>query len=162
MPIPDMGQSVPDFTLNEYQNGAVHRLSEIARNSPTLLAFFKQSCATSRMALPFVERLHQQCPALKVLGISQDDASETQALIEQIKITFPVLDDSDWKVSTEYDLFTVPSVFLLDTAGQVVRANLGWNKEHYNALSNDAARLLHVEPITLVTAEDKVPAYRPG
>jgi len=162
MPIPEVRQSVPDFTLEEYQNGTAHRLSEFARNSPTLLAFFKKSCATSRMTLPFVERLHQQYPSLQLLGVSQDDANDTQALIEETKLTFPVLDDSAWKVSTEYDLFTVPSVFLLDTDGRVVRVNLGWNKEHYSALSNDVARLLDVEPITLVTDQDKVPAFRPG
>ncbi len=162
MPIPEPGQSVPDFTLHEYRNGHTRRLSEVARDGPTVLAFFKRSCATSRMALPFVERLHQQYPALQLLGISQDDAEETETLLAQVMLTFPVLLDSDWKVSTEYDLFTVPSVFLLDATGRVARVNLGWNTEQYNGLAEDAARLLNVEPIRLVRDEDKVPAFRPG
>ena len=162
MAIPEVGQSVPDFTLREYQNGNSHRLSEVARNSPTLLAFFKRSCATSRMTLPFVERLHQKYPALQVFGISQDDPADTQAFAEQTGLTFPILLDGDWKVSTEYDLFTVPSVFLLDTEGRAAHVNLGWNREQYNALALAAARLLNAEPVTLVSDADKVPAFRPG
>jgi peroxiredoxin len=162
MPVPEVGQSVPDFTLNEYQNGLTQRLADVARHSPTLLAFFKRSCATSRMALPFVERLHQAYPALHVLGVSQDDAPDTQSFVAETGLTFPVLLDSDWKVSTDYDLFTVPSVFLLEPAGRVARVNMGWSREQYNALAEDAARLLHREPIRLVSDEDKVPAFRPG
>jgi peroxiredoxin len=162
MPVPEVGQSVPDFTLNEYQNGITQRLSDVARNSPTLLAFFKRSCATSRMALPFVERLHQAYPALHVLGVSQDDVPDTQLFVEQTGLTFPVLLDSDWTVSTDYDLFTVPSVFLLEPEGRVARVNMGWSREQYNALAEDAARLLDREPIRLVSDEDKVPAFRPG
>lgn len=162
MSLPEVGQTVPDFSLPHVNGGNIHHLSEIIPHNPTLIAFFKKSCATSRMTLPFVERLQQHYPALQLLGVSQDDVADTQALIEQTGIRFPILMDSDWKVSTEYDLFTVPSVFLLDKTGKVVRVNLGWNKEHYEALSHAVAQLLNVEPVTLVTDTDKVPAFRPG
>ena len=56
----------------------------------------------------------------------------------------------------------MPSVFLLDTEGRVTHVNLGWNREHYDALALAAARLLNAEPVTLVSDADKVPAFRPG
>ncbi len=161
MPLPEVGETVPDFSLTDMR-GVTYRLSEMVTRQPTLLAFFKKTCATSRLSLPFVERLHKLYPALQLLGISQDDEADTSTLIEQAGLTFPVVLDRDWKVSAEYDLFTVPSLFLLDQTGKLARVNLGWSTEQYNALSQDVAMLLNVAPATLVTADDKMPAHRPG
>ncbi len=162
MSLPEVGESVPDFSLNDLKDGTALRLSDTVQHNPTLVTFFKRSCATSQLTLPFIERLHKHYPLLQVLGVSQDDVADTTAFVAQTGVTFSVLLDSDWKVSAEYDLFTVPSVFLLDTARRVARVNLGWNKEQYNALSQDVAQLLNVAPVTLVTDDDKMPAFKPG
>lgn len=162
MPLPEVGNPVPDFSLNELQNGAAHRLSDVAARAPTLIAFFKRSCATSTMTLPFIERLHQHYPSLQLLGVSQDDEADTAAFAAQTGLTFPIVMDSDWKVSTEYDLFTVPSVFLLDTRRTLRRVNMGWSKEQYGALSDEIAQLLGVAPALLFTDADKVPVFKPG
>ncbi|MBI1801419.1 MAG: TlpA family protein disulfide reductase [Chloroflexi bacterium] len=161
MPLPEVGERVPDFALADV-NGHTYPLSESAQGRATLAVFFKRSCVTSRLALPFVERLHRLYPALRLIGVSQDDAADTEAFSAQAGLTFPVVLDSDWKVSTEYDLFTVPTAFLLDKAGRLARVNMGWSTEQYNALSAEVARLLEVTLLTLVTAEDKVPVFKPG
>ena len=162
MPLPEIGEYTPDFTLAQHENGATQHLAEITAQAPSLIAFFKQSCVTCRLTLPFIERLHRHYPALQVLGISQDDAEDTSAFVQQTGLTFPVVRDGDWKVSTAYDLFTVPSVFLLDKGGSVRRVNMGWNKEQYLGLSDEIARVLDTAPVPLLTDSDKVPIFKPG
>lgn len=162
MPIPEIGQHAPDFSLARHDNGATQTLADLSARGPSLIAFFKRSCATSRLTLPFIERLHQHYPALQVLGISQDDAEDTNAFVQQTGVTFPVVRDGDWKVATAYDLFTVPSVFLLDQGGSVRRTNLGWNKDQYTGLSDEIAQALNTAPVPLLTDSDKVPAFKPG
>ena len=162
MPVPETGQILPDFALTAYDSGASYRLADMTPKAPTLVVFFKLSCVTSKMTMPIVERLHQHYPALQVVGVSQDDAADTAAMVAHGGLTFPVLRDDGWHVSAQYDLFTVPTVFLLDTRGAVVRVNMGWNKEHYAALSDAVAGLLGTAPEPLLTDADKLPAFKPG
>ncbi len=162
MPLPETGQTLPDFTLNAYNNGAVYRLSELTPKAPTIVVFFKLSCATSKLTLPIVERLHRRYPALQVVGVSQDDAADTPAMVAHGGLTFPVVRDEGWRVSAAYDLFTVPTLFLLDQQGVVRRINMGWNKEHYMALSDEVAGLLGEVPAPLLSDADKLPAFKPG
>jgi peroxiredoxin len=161
MPLPEVGSTVPDFTLNTL-DGESYQLATLTARGATLLVFFKQSCVTSKLALPFIERLHKNYPTLQLLGVSQDNADETQTTLKEWGITFPVVLDPQWKVSLEYDLFTVPTTFMLHD-DKVTRVNLGWNKGHYEALSQELAQLLSVAPVPLFTAADaKVPAFKPG
>ena len=162
MPVPETSQTVPDFILKELRNSTVYHLADMTARAPTLVAFFKRSCMTSKLTLPFIERLHQNYPALQTLGVSQDSAAETAEFAQATGLSFAVLLDEDWKVSAAYDLFTVPTVFLLDTNGIVKRVNMGWNKEHYTALSDEIAGLLGVTVVPLLNDADKVPAFRPG
>jgi len=162
MPIPEIGQPLPDFTLNAYNSGTAYHLSALAAQSPVLVAFFKQSCVTSNMTLPFIERLHKNYPALAVIGVSQDDEADTTAMVTRTGVTFPVVRDDGWQVSAACDLFTVPTVFLVDTEGAVRRVNMGWNKAQYSELSGDIAGLLGATAPPLFTEADNVPAFKPG
>jgi peroxiredoxin len=161
MPLPEVGSTIPDFTLRTL-NGESYQLTNLTARGTTLLVFFKQSCVTSKLALPFIERLHKHYPALQLLGISQDDADETQTTLTEWGLTFPIVLDPAWKVSIEYDLFTVPTVFVLH-GDKVTRANLGWNKAHYEALAQELAQQLNVAPVPLFTdADAPVPVFKPG
>jgi peroxiredoxin len=162
MSLPEPGETLPDFTLATTDGGARVHLAEHCAGTPGLVAFFKASCVTSRMSLPFIERLHHNYPALAVLGISQDNAEETAQFAADTGVTFPVVLDTDWRVSVAYDLFTVPTVFLVDARGAVSRVNMGWNSEQYAALSDEIAALLGTSPVSLWRDGDKVPPFKPG
>jgi peroxiredoxin len=162
MPLPAVGEVVPDFILPDYTHSTQYHLAGAMKKGPTLVTFFKRSCAVSRMTLPFVERLHQQYPSMQVLGISQDDQDDTAFIVDQSALSFPVLLDSNWQVSVAYDLVTVPTILLLDTNGTVTRLNYGWQKANMEALAADVAQSVGAEPVPLFTDDDKVPAFKPG
>jgi peroxiredoxin len=162
MPLPAVGEVVPDFTLPDYTHSTQFHLAEAMKEAPTLLTFFKRSCAVSRMTLPFVERLHRQYPAVQVVGISQDDQDDAAFIVDQSALSFPVLLDTNWQVSIAYDLVTVPTIFLLDTNGAVKCLNYGWQKANMEALAADVAQSAGAEPVPLFTDSDKVPVFKPG
>jgi peroxiredoxin len=162
MPLPAVGEVVPDFTLPDYTHSTQYHLAEAMKQGPALVTFFKRSCAVSRMTLPFVERLHRQYPAVQVLGISQDDQDDTAFIVSESKLSFPVLLDTDWQVSIAYDLVTVPTILLLDTNGTVRSLNYGWQKVSMETLGVDVAHSVGAEPVPLFSDADKVPAFKPG
>ncbi len=154
------GGCAPDFSL-PYRDGGTFRLAEIG--TPLLLAFYKTTCPTSRLVLPFLERLHQAYPRLTALGVSQDPAAETDAFVGELGVTFPMLLESrPWEVSARFGLVGVPTVFLIGPIGGVEDAMEGWQRSAINRLAASAARLVGAAPVTLSTPDDGAPELKPG
>lgn len=154
------GQCAPDFSL-PYRDGGIFRLSEMGRS--LLLVFFKTTCPTSRLVLPYLEKLHQACPTLAVLGVSQDPVAETDAFVGELGVTFPMLlEERPWEVSARYGLIGVPAVFLIGPAGGVEDMMEGWQRAAINRLAASASRLVGEAPVVLSTPGDGAPELKPG
>jgi hypothetical protein len=70
-----------------------------------------------------------------VVGISQDPEAATKAFGEDCGIRFEVRVDSDLSLSRRFDPPTVPALYLLDSAGKVIRSQIGFNKSELNELA---------------------------
>src|SRR5437879_12375923 len=108
------GSKAPDFHLTD-MNGAEISLYSLLAKGKVLLAFFKISCPTCQLTLPFLERLHQS-GRLPVTGISQDGAEDTNVFSKHLRLTFPVLLDlkaANFLVSNAFHLTTIPSLFMV-------------------------------------------------
>src|SRR5450755_3525036 len=101
------GLRAPDFTLPTVDGRQVS-LQEALTKGPVVLAFFKISCPVCQYAFPFFERMYRahQAANVTVLGISQDNAPNTQDFLREYGITFPVALDNpaDYAVSNDYGL----------------------------------------------------------
>src|SRR5262249_56784123 len=97
-----------------------------------VLACLKVSCPICQYFLPYFERMSQlhNPEAATILGISQNNASETQAFMQQYGVTFPVaIDDSKkYIVSNAYKLTTVPTAYLVDRDGKIQVSSVGWTR----------------------------------
>lgn len=159
MPI-EVGTCAPDFSL-PYRDGGTFHLAEMG--SSLLLVFFKTTCPTSRLVLPFLERLHQAYPSLAALGVSQDAVAETDAFVAELGLTFPMLlEERPWTVSARYGLVGVPTTFLIGPVGGVEDRMEGWQRTAINRLAASAARLVGAAPVTLSTPDDGAPELKPG
>ena len=150
----DGGKIAPEFSLKDVE-GERRSLRENLKRGPVLAVFFKISCPTCQLTLPYLERLKEK---LRVLGISQDDDSSTKEFLEYFKISFPVLIDSEkdhYAVSSIYRLTNVPSMFLIESDGKISWALHGF---HRGDLETLAARF----GVALFGAEEKVPLMKPG
>lgn len=150
----EAGRPAPEFSLKDIP-GVRRSLREHLKQGPVLVAFFKISCPTCQLTLPYLGRL---TPALQVLGISQDDGPATREFLDYFQIAFPVLIDpasENYSVSAAYRLTNVPSLFLIERDGKISWTLNGFHRGDLEAL---AARFR--VPIFLET--DRVPLMKPG
>jgi peroxiredoxin len=150
----EAGRIAPEFSLKDIE-GERRSLRENLRQGPVLAVFFKISCPTSQLALPFLDRLKT---GVRVLGISQDDVSSTKEFLEYFKISFPVLIDPEkhhYAVSGAYHLTNVPSMFLIERDGKISWALHGFHRGDFEQL---AVRFGAV----LFGTDEKVPWMKPG
>src|SRR5207248_639252 len=119
-----VGQPAPDFSLQTL-DGQVLQLQKARATSPVVLAFYKAGCPTCQLTFPFLQRIQNAT----IWGISQDDAEETRAFIEQFGIGFPVLiDPHPYDVSAAYGLEFVPGIFVVGMDGIIRVSDYGFSK----------------------------------
>ena len=129
-------------------------ISGVAKGKPALLVFFETDCPTCQLTLPYLNALNSD--SVQLLGISQDTEPATQEFVRQMQIRFPVEIDRDLKISRAYDPQTVPTIFLLDKAGKVQHAVVGFDKAALNEL---AAEVGHAP---IAPEHDGAPPWKPG
>jgi peroxiredoxin len=110
----------PDFTLRSV-DGPNLRLNE-QRGRVVLVNFWATWCGPCRQEMPHLNRLYDKYRAsgFVLLGVNVDDDSRNAiALASKLGVKFPVLLDSDKKVSQLYDMSAMPATVLIDKDGRV-------------------------------------------
>ena len=167
--MPDMtslsiGDRTPEFSLD-----GIDGKSYSVRHSGshlTLLTFFKNTCPTCILTLPFLQRLYQRVEGtpLRFWGVSQDSLEETRDFGEQHALSFPLLPDGPgYPVSNAFGLTSVPTLLLVEPDGRIAWRSIGFVKADLEALATLLHQRLRVPGLTplFLPAED-VPAIKPG
>lgn len=161
----EQGSRAPAFMLRD-AGGVLRGRIDALEKGPLLIVFYKAACPTCHLAMPKLQRLHEAYGGrLTVWGISQDDGAVTAAFAQANGLTFPqLLDDAedDFHISRLYGVRHVPTAFLIDADGLIVRALAGWDRDGWNDLSAAMAGMIAHEPVQVATAEDGSPAFQPG
>jgi len=150
----EAGRIAPEFSLKDLE-GQRRSLRESLKQAPVLVVFFKISCETCHLTLPFLDRLKE---SVRIVGISQDDVLSTKEFLDYFKITFPVLIDpasERYAVSDAYHVSYVPSMFLIEKDGRISVALEGFHKGDLETL---AARL----GTPIFQPDERVPLLKPG
>jgi cytochrome c biogenesis protein CcmG, thiol:disulfide interchange protein DsbE len=119
---PRVGCLAPDFSLTA-SDGSLVRLSDF-RGSPLFVNFWDVKCMYCRYEMPRIQKMHQTYAdqGLVVLGVNKEDsASDVQVYMDRMKLTYPMLLDSDGKVSDDYLIQGLPYSYFIDKDG-VIRA----------------------------------------
>jgi len=165
MPALGAGARAPQFSLPTV-DGKTVSLHEALKKGPVVLAFFKVSCPVCQYALPFYERMFQANRDSKVsfIAISQDKAKDTQVFLKQFGITFPVaLDDpKHYAVSNAYGLTNVPTLFYIDSSGEIEISSVSWSKADVEAVNAKLAALRQETPAMLWRTGEEVRDFRAG
>jgi peroxiredoxin len=152
----EAGTRAPEFQL-ELLGGGHRTLAELLADGPVLLAFFKISCPVCQMTFPFLERIYQS-GALRIFGVSQNDAADTRDFNQEFGVTFPTLLDSEddgFPASNDYGISSVPTMFLVERDGTVTRTMEGWRKKEIESLAGPALA-------TLFRPGEYVPEWKAG
>ena len=158
------GVQAPDFSLADAK-GKTHALSGILKESPALVAFFKVTCPTCRLAFPYIERLNQAYgDCVPFLGIAQDPLPEALVFAkENGNSSFAILPDGpECPVSAQYGLTHVPTLFAVDQDGRIVSTSVGFVKKDLRDLSRILAEWSDRLVMDLFPKEDPAPDLKPG
>lgn len=126
-----MGRPAPDFSLTDLQ-GQPMQLAQW-QGTPVLLNFFKSDCAWCQAELPKFVEVCGRHPDLDlgILGIAVglDDATSAARFAAENNFDFPVAVDSDHTVRELYALQRVPTLVLINAAGNVIRIYEGASEQ---------------------------------
>ena len=117
----------PDFTLRT-MDGPNLRLQE-QRGRVVLVNFWATWCGPCRQEMPHLNRLYEKYRAsgFVMLGVNVDDDSRNAAEVAaKLGLKFPVLLDTDKRVSKLYALETMPSTVLIDRDGRIQYLHRGY------------------------------------
>jgi hypothetical protein len=127
---------------------------------PALFLVGHRDCATTRLTLPFVDRIHRRRPAdASVIAILQDDPASARALADDLELALPILVEADpYPLAAELKLRSAPTVLLVGTDGAILRTSEGFRRDDLEAM---ALAIGMVGPL-FTEADAGVPARRPG
>lgn len=140
---PATGSAAPDFTLRTL-DGSNMRLQE-QRGKVVLVNFWATWCGPCRKEMPHLNRIADKYRAsgLVMLGVNVDDDVRNAADVAgKLGVKFPVLLDTDKKVSKLYDLATMPSTLVIDRNGRVRFLHRGYQDGYEDAYEKQVRELL--------------------
>ena len=116
----EVGKLAPDFTLKSL-GGKNLKLSEMA-GSVVLINFWASWCGPCREQMSLLNSLYNKYEALgfTVFGVNVDqDLKGAKGFLKNFPIDFPVLFDSDNRVSEQYKVITMPTTVVVDRDGNM-------------------------------------------
>jgi peroxiredoxin len=120
------GTASIDFTLSDLSGKKVS-LSQY-RGKLVFLNFWATWCPPCRAEMPSMERLYQKLKGqgLVVLGVDlQENAKSVQKFVDEHKLTFPILLDSDGRVGTTYGARSIPTTYIIGRDGSALGGTIG-------------------------------------
>src|SRR5574341_496747 len=116
------------------------------------------------LSWPYIEKIHQtyRGAGLAVWGISQDARAASSEFASKYASAFPILIDSDWRVSRTYDPEVVPTMLLIDRAGRIIDSVVSFDKVKLNHLSDEIAGRLGVPAAIIAPPDDGNPPFKLG
>ena len=126
---------------------------------PALIVIGHRDCATTRLTLPFVDRINtRRPPHTAVIAVLQDEPQAARELVADLGLTLPVVLEADpYPLAAELKLRAAPTLMLVGTDGTIRKAAEGFSRD---ALEEFSQALGIAEP--LFSPDDTAPPRRPG
>jgi len=130
-----VGDPAPDFSLVD-RKGKTWTLSEL-KGQVVFINFWATYCPPCMKELPSMQRLYTILPPdkFKMLAILNKDEPALAGLVaRKMRITIPILDDSQNIVGPNYSLTGLPETFIINKEGILVEKFIGpaqWHAPKY-------------------------------
>lgn len=152
-----VGAAFPTLTLDGL-DGRPAPLSAAWAEGEALIAIGHSGCGTTRLALPYVDRLHRRRPpGTCVVAVLQDTPAEARALRDNLRLALPLQLEADpYPLTAALRLAIVPTLFLVGRDGRVAAVCEAFRRADLESLATrwGAAPLFETS--------DLAPALRPG
>jgi len=134
----------PTFELPGLEGGAPVSLEEY-RGKVVYLDFWASWCGPCREAMPLYEAMYREIGSdrFEVLAINLDEEPQDALnFIARHPVSYPVLTDPAGSTAKAWGLKVMPTSFLLDSSGRVVREYPGFRSAHMADIRRDIETLL--------------------
>lgn len=141
--MPKAGSMAPGFSLKS-NSGKNLKLEEF-RGQVVMINFWATWCGPCRQEMPHLNRLHERYhkAGFALLGVNIDDQPDVaREMVQKLGIAFPVLFDTDKRVSRLYDVDAMPSSLLIDRDGRIRYLHLGYRSGYEIQYDNQIRELL--------------------
>jgi thiol-disulfide isomerase/thioredoxin len=115
-----------DFNLYSTRGKSIH-LSDY-QGKVVILDFWASWCGPCRMAIPVLERIHQEYKdrGVAVLGINCHDAGSPAQTMAELNATYPALICGD-DVARTYNVDAFPTIIIVGADGQILYRDKGFS-----------------------------------
>ena len=123
----DTNSPAPDFTLNA-QTGKPVELTQF-KGQVVMLNFWASWCGPCRQEMPLLDSIYKKYSKLgfTMIGVNvEPDSKAANDWLKQTPVTFPILYDTDSKVSKLYGVSGMPSTVIVDRKGTVRMIHRGY------------------------------------
>jgi len=121
-----VGDQAPDFVLEDMEGNKV-QLSSL-KGKGVFLNFWGTWCKPCEKEMPYMERQYSYFKNLGVeilaVNIAESDVA-IESFVKKYGLTFTVLKDKDRAVTEAYDITPIPTTFLIDKNGKVLKVITG-------------------------------------
>lgn len=117
----------PDFTLKNNAGENV-RLEE-QRGKVVMLNFWASWCGPCRKEMPLLDDMYERYnkAGFELYGINvEQNTGDAKKLLEELGTSFPILWDTDSKVSKLYEVNAMPTTIMIDKGGKIRYVNRGY------------------------------------
>jgi peroxiredoxin len=129
---PRIGYRAPNFRLENLEGEEVSLAGY--RGQVVFINFWATWCVPCKAEMPSMQALYKDYKdkGLEILAVSSDFEGETavRPFVEEMRLTYPILLDSDFRVDSRYLIRSVPTTILVGRDGVITHKLIGarnWN-----------------------------------
>lgn len=123
-----VGRTAPAFELEMLGEGTF-RLED-QRGRKVILSFWASWCGPCRDELPALSELARERPELAIFAVNVDrDPAAARRFLSQVQVDLPVVWDPESLALGQYEVLSMPTMFLLDENLTVKFRKTGFSRE---------------------------------
>jgi thiol-disulfide isomerase/thioredoxin len=124
-----IGRTAPSFEA-EMLDGGNFSL-EAQRGQTVVLSFWASWCGPCRLELPALSDLQKERPDLKIFAVNVDrDPRLARKFLSQVNVELPIVWDPESVALGQYEVLSMPTLFLLDENLTLKFRKTGFSKEN--------------------------------
>lgn len=139
-----VGDTIPNLSLPKIGSDGSYSLNSL-RGKVVLIDFWGSWCIPCRASFPIYDQLQKQYQArgFDVVGINEDDhVSSAEEFLNTYVVSFTILHDAKKEAANIFQPDNMPTSFLVNRAGAVVKIYGGFRESDVHTLKQDIERLL--------------------
>lgn len=137
-----VGQTLPDFKVTNLNGeGTVSNTS--LKGKVTLIDFWASWCVPCRTAIPALQGLHNE--DINLVSITVDkDPQKAISFVKKYNLPYDVYHDTKAEMAAQFGLPAMPSSYLVDQSGKVIKVYAGFNKADEATIRADIKKAIEL------------------